>query len=418
VDADDKRDQDLPEMQKRLLEYETKNAAGPEERDTSMKETKKQHRRARGSGSVYPLRKVWWIAYRGADGLRCKESTGSTRKGDAERLLERRVGSREHNLPVIKNAEQITFNDAAKAVVTVYENNSKPSTVVLKRRIAKHLMPYFTGKRLAGITASVVNSYIAYRKQQGIVAWDGKQKGERIRDVSNSEINRELGTLKLIFNHAIRDGKLGSKPHIAMLKEAPACQGFFERDQMTSVLKHLPQELAAVVEFAYITGWRVASEVIPMQWRQVDFKAGDVRLDAGTTKNGDGRVVYLTAGLRRLLKQQHELHQQLAKTGQIVPHVFFKMVAKKRGGEKFPRPIGSFKRAWMLACRAAGVPGKKLHDLRRTAVRDLDRAGVSRTVAMKMVGHRTESIYNRYNITSDVDLREAARKLDVAAGRK
>jgi integrase len=104
-----------------------------------------------------------------------------------------------------------------------------------------------------------------------------------------------------------------------------------------------------------------------------------------------------------------------AKAGKIEPHVFFRMVAQERGGEKYPRPIGSFKRAWRLACHSAGVPGKKLRDLRRTAVRDLDRAGVSRTVPMKMVGHRTESIYNRYNITIDGDLRDAARKLDAAA---
>jgi integrase len=139
-----------------------------------------------------------------------------------------------------------------------------------------------------------------------------------------------------------------------------------------------------------------------------------VRLVAGTTKNKDARVIYMTAAIRRILETQYAAHLQLAKAGQICPFVFFKMLATRRGGEKLPKPIGSFKRAWQLACRAAGVPAKKVHDLRRTAVRDLDRAGVSRTVAMKMVGHRTESIYNRYNITSDTDLRAAARKLDAA----
>jgi integrase len=223
------------------------------------------------------------------------------------------------------------------------------------------------------------------------------------------------GHLKLIFNLALKGGRIGSKPYIELLDEPPPFEGFFEREQIAAVLAHLPPELAAVVEFAYITGWRVASEVLPMQWKQVDWKADAVRLDAGTTKNRDARVVYMTGTLRRILEAQHSAHLRLAKAGQIQPHVFFRMVAHERGGEKHPRPIGSFKRAWRLACRAAGVPGKKLHDLRRTAVRDLDRAGVSRTVAMKMVGHRTESIYNRYNITSDGDLRAAARKLDVAA---
>jgi len=183
---------------------------------------------------------------------------------------------------------------------------------------------------------------------------------------------------------------------------------------MASVLAHLPEDLAAVVEFGFITGWRIAAEVVPMEWSRVDFHAGDVRLDVGTTKNGDARMFPMTAPLRHLLEAQHVKHEALKKAGQICPLVFWRMVAETRGGEKKPKPIGSFKRAWHLACRAAGVPGKKLHDLRRTAIRNLDRAGVSRTVGMELVGHRTEEIYNRYNITSDSDRRDAARKLDVA----
>ena len=184
---------------------------------------------------------------------------------------------------------------------------------------------------------------------------------------------------------------------------------------MQSVMRHLSDELRPVVEFAWITGWRVADEVLPMEWRRVDFKAGDVRLDVGSTKNGDARVFPMTTDFRRLLEAQHAKHLQLKQAGVIAPWVFWRMVAEERGGEKKPKPIQSFKRAWTLACRAAGVPGRHLHDLRRTAVRNLDRAGISRTVAMKLVGHRTEEIYNRYNITSDGDRRDAARKLDAAA---
>jgi integrase len=122
----------------------------------------------------------------------------------------------------------------------------------------------------------------------------------------------------------------------------------------------------------------------------------------------------MTAALRRLLEAQHVKHVRLQKAGHIEPLVFFRMVAKGRGGTKEPKPIKSFKRAWQNACRAAGLPGRRLHDFRRTAVRNLDRAGVSRTVGMELVGHRTEEIYNRYNITSNADKREAARKLDIA----
>jgi integrase len=98
------------------------------------------------------------------------------------------------------------------------------------------------------------------------------------------------------------------------------------------------------------------------------------------------------------------------------PWVFWRMIAHSRGGEKKPQPVGSFKRAWMLACRAAGCPGKIPHDLRRTAIRNIVRSGTSESVAMKMSGHKTRSVFDRYDITSSDDLREAARRLDVAAG--
>jgi hypothetical protein len=111
----------------------------------------------------------------------------------------------------------------------------------------------------------------------------------------------------------------------------------------------------------------------------------------GTTKNGEGRLIYFTAALRRILVAQDVERQRLKKAGHIYPHVFFREVAVRRGGEKKPRV------------------------LRRTAVRNLDRMGVARSVAMELVGHRTEEIYERYNITSDTDRRDAARKQDAAA---
>ena len=76
------------------------------------------------------------------------------------------------------------------------------------------------------------------------------------------------------------------------------------------------------------------------------------------------------------------------------------------------------RRSWKTACTDAGVPGRLLHDLRRSAVRNLERAGVSRSVAMKMTGHKTESVYRRYAIVSESDLREAAAKLAAATGER
>ena len=374
---------------------------------------KPKHRRARGSGSVFKVRRIWWIAYKAADGKRVKESSGSERKGDAERLLESRNGSRIHRLPVIRNAEHLTFDKAAQAVIDDCTINHTASLRTVRRRIQKHLTPVFGGQRMAGITSAAVVAYIAHRQKQGIVSQQGVRRG----DVSNAEVNRELQTLKRIFNMAIEQDRIAMRPKIKLLQESAPRSGFFERDQYECVLKHLPAEIRPVITMAFVTGWRIASEILPLEWRQVDFDAGEVRLDAGTTKNREGRVFPMTKDLRTVLTAQHAEHERLKKAGHIFPNVFWRIVAEGRGGEKKPRPIVSFNKAWKIACRAAGCPGKIPHDLRRTAVRNFVRNGIPERVAMRLTGHKTASVFARYNIVSGSDLTEAAQKMNRAAGR-
>jgi integrase len=99
------------------------------------------------------------------------------------------------------------------------------------------------------------------------------------------------------------------------------------------VLAHLPSEIRPVIRFAAITGWRIASEVLPLEWRNVDFVAGEVRLDAGTTKNGEGRVFPMTVDLRTVLQAQHAQHEPVKKAGHIFRFVFFREVADERREE-------------------------------------------------------------------------------------
>lgn len=372
-----------------------------------------KHRRPRGSGSVYKVRRTWWISYRAAGGKRVKESSGSLLKTVAEKLLESRNGARIHRLPVIKNAEHLTFTDAAEAVINDCVVNHKVSEVTVRRRITKHLTPIFGGRRLATITTADVSAYIAHRVTQGIV----NKHGVRTGDVSNAEINRELQTLKRIFNYAIEQDRIAMKPKIKMLEESAPRSGFFEPEQVASVLAHLPADIRPVITFAYLTGWRIASEVLPLEWRQIDFAAAEVRLEPGTTKNKKGRTFPFTAELRDVLDAQHAEHERLKKAGHIFPNVFWRMVADKRGGAKHPKPIISFGKVWRIACRAAGCPGRIPHDLRRSAIRNCVRNGNSENVAMKLSGHKTRSVFDRYDIVSGDDLREAAIKMNVAAGR-
>jgi len=202
-----------------------------------------------------------------------------------------------------------------------------------------------------------------------------------------------------------------------MLREAAPRLGFFEPDQFVSVQTHLPEALRPVVEFAYITGWRVPSEVLPLQWRSVDLRGGDIRLDAGTTKNGEGRVFPMTDDLRSLLESQRRLADHAERSAdEIVRWVFFRMVAKGRHGPKHPHPIRAFTKAWAAACTAAGCAGRIPHDLRRTAVRNMVRRGVPERIAMALTGHKTRSVFERYNIVSEGDLRTAAALLQGLTG--
>jgi integrase len=141
------------------------------------------------------------------------------------------------------------------------------------------------------------------------------------------------------------------------------------------------------------------------------------RSTLGKTKNGEGRVFPLTVDLSALLERRRQLTTDLEREQrQIVPWVFFRLVAKRRGGEKYPKPISAFTKAWARACIAAGCPGRIPHDLRRTAIRNTVRRGVPERVAMKLTGHKTRSVFERYNIVSDGDLRTAAGQLGGLTG--
>jgi integrase len=373
---------------------------------------------------------IWQIRYY-RNGQRFEESSGSSKKRVAVDLLRQKEGDGSRGLPVTPQVGKLWFDDAAKDLINDYKINRKKSIDEVARRIEKHLRPHFGNRRMAAIKTADVREFIVKRqsettittKARDITLKDGTvrripERTRAIDGVSNAEINRELTILKRMFTLAVQSGKLLYRPHIPLLKEDNTRTGFFEPEQFASVYAHLPEPLKPILEFAYITGWRIVSEVLPLEWRQVDLEAGEVRLDPGTTKNGDGRVFPFTDDLRRLLEEQHAEHVKLRKSGKVEPHVFFRMVAKGRRGTKAPRPIRSLNKAFEAACIAAGCPGRIPHDLRRTAVRNMVRRGVPERVAMELSGHKTRSVFERYNIVSSGDLRAAAAQLRGLTGTK
>jgi integrase len=300
-----------------------------------------------------------------------------------QRLAEVRTGT--HN----PAADRVRLADLEQMLKDDYAANRRRS---LNRALLswRHLSGYFgEHTRAIDVTADRINAYLAARL------------GE---DAAPATIQNELAALKRGFSLAVRAGRLHHKPAFPVIAVSNSRTGFFEEADFRALLAELPPELQAPLTFAFHTGWRLASEVLTLRWSQVDLAAGTVRLEPGTTKNNEGREWPLSAlpELAALLQRQRE-HTSVVERelGAIVPWVFHRSGA----------PILSLRRAWKNACRRTGLSGRIPHDLRRGAVRGLERAGVSRSVAMKLVGHKTQSIYSRYAIVSSRDLAEGVAKL-------
>ena len=145
--------------------------------------------------------------------------------------------------------------------------------------------------------------------------------------------------------------------------------------------RHLPAPYQDVLDFAYYSGWR-KREILGLRWDEVDERGGIVRLSPARSKTRVGRVLPISPPIGAVL-------------------------ARRRA----TRRAGAWRRAWPEACRQAGVPGRLLHDCRRTTARNLVRAGVPERVAMELTGHKTRAIFDRYCIVNEADLHQAGAQL-------
>jgi len=347
-------------------------------------------KRERGTGSKYQKRGLWWIkvhdhgkVHRESTGLRGK---AGEKKADA--LLKRYAAAISEGTFETPHAP-LEFEELAAMLEADYVANERKSLDRALRSI-QHLRGHFKGMKALDIPPKV-GEYIVERKAKAKPA----------------TVQLELAALKRMFNLAYRTGRLAQSPYIASIQVRNTRQGFFEEKELLAVLKHLKPHLRPVVEFAYLTGWRKA-EILCLTWRQVDFQAQTIRLEPGTTKNDEGRTLPFSKfpTLAALLTAQRDHTKALERaTAEIIPSVFH------RAG----KPILDFREAWEKACDKAKVSGRLFHDLRRTAVRNLERAGVPRSVATRITGHKTESVYRRYAIVCEADLAEAGGKLEHAA---
>ncbi len=254
----------------------------------------------------------------------------------------------------------------------------------------KPLRAFFALRRAVDVTPTLIRSYVSERLEQR---------------KSHATVNREVSVLRRAFNLAKEEERLTRVPFFPMFRESNARQGFFEKAEFEAVVSRLPEPVAEVARFAYLSGWR-RGEIVPLRWDAVDRAAKEVRL--GTSKNGRPRSLPLEGALWELIERRWKAREYRSGQGvaAVSPLVFH------QGG----KPLRDFRKSWAKACTDSKVPGKLFHDLRRTAVRNLIRAGVPQSVAMSITGHETDSVFRRYDIVSQDDKLRALQQTQAHLG--
>jgi integrase len=226
--------------------------------------------------------RIWWAKYY-ANGRPIRESTGAEKETEARRFLREREGRVATGAPILPRADRIRYEEVAEDLRVYYRTTGKRDLAEAEFRL-KHLDSFFERTRAVSITPDRITRYVDARQQAG---------------AANGTINRELATLSRMLRWAHRNGKLLWLPVIEKLTEADPRSGFFEDDQYVAVRRHLPPDLEVAAALAHAYGWRTQSEILTRERRHLDLEAGTLRIDPGETKNGDGRVIYLTPELKK-----------------------------------------------------------------------------------------------------------------------
>lgn len=357
---------------------------------------------------------IWHIRYRDRRGKDRAQSTKLHTSPQNDILARKKLQSFEVDL--MRGREPLK---AAKIggllddVKNDHTSNAKKAKVTTLLRIENHLRPWFGEMRVDRFGADDIREYQAMRQEH----------------VENATINRELAILRRGFALAYEAGKLPNVPYFPKLKEAGARNAFLERSELERLCDCLPQYLASPTRFAFLTGWRLG-EIRGLEWRHVSFERQEIRLDIGSTKNGDGRVFPMTAELRILLTAIQppagtQITAVAARKSAVVPapvaalaQVF---VRKLKSGSILP--LGDIRKAWANGIKKAGLPcvvnmqdgsidvGELVfHSLRASAIIEMDQRGVPVKVIMALTGHKTIEMFLRYRKVGKRDM-DTARKL-------
>jgi len=307
-----------------------------------------------------------------------RESTGTTNRAQASKLLKQRLAEISTGKFIGPSENKLNFDALAEMLVNDYEINLRRSKATIGYFI-KHLQKFFGSDRALDITPDRVKVYQSHRLAE---------------KASRATANREVAALSRMLSLAIESGKLSRKHKFKLLDGERVREGFLEHGEYLTLLTHLPEYVKPVVEFLYYSGWR-KGEALSLEWKDVDLRGEVVTLRIENSKTKESRTLPLTNRLLDLIQERHAVRRL------DCPYVFH------NEGQR----IGDFKKSWKTACKKSGLEGTLVHDLRRCAARNLSRSDVPESVAMKLTGHKTNSMYRRYRIVDERDLREATEKM-------
>jgi integrase len=346
--------------------------------------------RSRGDGRIFARKgtKLLWCQY-SLRGKQFRESTGESDALKAEKYLKRRlkevgadqIGAKQFVGP---QQERITVAELLDALEADYKLRGKDSPQF--KCHLKHIRAYFGNWRAMEVTAESVDRFIS----------------EQLKAMAPATINRSTQLLHQSFKLATDRRRLATSPLIRHLSEAGnARQGFFTEAEFNAVVTHLPDYLKDYCRFAYLTGWR-KSEVASLRWEDLDGEV--IRLRSENSKNREGRTVPVVGELAELIERRRAARQVKTDAGGTIAALVFHNAG---------HAIVDLRKAWATACKFANVPGRLFHDLRRCAVRNMVRAGVPTDIARSISGHKTASIFSRYNIVAEDQKREAMERTQV-----
>ncbi len=347
---------------------------------------------SRGDGRVYRRRgsERWWIQY-SVRGRQYREAAGKT-QAEARKKLRQRQHEAYGDRFAGPDVERVTVAQLADALV-IHQTNKRLASAP---KTACHLKPvraHFGLWRAIDVTTASIERYQRQRLDAGKAA---------------ATVNREIEALRRAFNVASRQTPpMFPKhlvPHFPTLAVDNARIGFFERADVEALLRHVQDDgIRDMIEWAFRTGMR-KGEIARLTWDMLDRSTTPwvLHLSASLEKNRTRRLLGLEGDVRAIVERR-------LRARRLDCPLIFHRVAKGKPGQ----PVRDFWDAWKTALKEAGLPdGRLFHDLRRSAVRTLLRAGVDESTAMKVSGHKTRSMLLRYNIVTEQETAAALVRAD------